>query len=118
MEKVRPFLTHAKPFLTKASSSRGRNVNARMVMSTVRTAIGRSVGASAYLFPGTICPIMETARSTALAAKVAKTAIRCTPLRAAQPAMPDGATLIATTPRKIIAHAPRKKRAGANGRTG
>src|ERR1700723_2992104 len=80
--------------------------------------MGSSAGASAYLFPGAICPIMETARSTAPVAMVAKIAIRCIPLSAAQPSIPDGVMPIATTLRKIIAHVPRKKRAGAKGRTG
>ena len=49
---------------------------------------------------------------------MAKTAIRCIPLSAAQPSIPDGVMPIAITLRKIIAHVPRKKRAGAKGRTG
>jgi hypothetical protein len=61
------------------------------------------------LFPGTICPIIETARSTALPVRVEKTAIRCTSSSAAQPFIVDGIMPVATTPRKITAQAPRQE---------
>ena len=89
-----------------------------MTGRAARMPIGTAAGAIAYLFPGAIWPIMETARSTALAASVVKTAIRWAVLSASQPFMPAGITPTATTQRKIIAHANRKKREGAKGRTG